>query len=239
MNTKTPKPSTRKLKTLAMVGVMAVVGTMTIHAQNLIANGDFMANAAAFVGNNGIVGPPNPSTITSWVTGAGNVGLNGPGTSAGSAYAPLNGDGGYTFAFSSWGSASSGLSQTLGGGYTAGAQYTLSFDAAQFRWAPSKAFRVSISDDSQTHFTTQVGGVDLDSTPLESFTHFSYGFTAPATFNGSSVIQLLNLDSQTAAAGVTFANVSLVAVPEPTTAALAGLGILLAGFRRWSRRNSV
>ena len=186
---------------------------------NVVANGDFTANAAAFVGNTGILGPPNAATITSWTTGAGVIGLNGPATSAGSGYAPLNGDGGYTFAFSSWGSASSGLSQDLSGDYTPGTKYELSFDAAQFRWAPSKAFRVSIADNSQTHFTTQVGGVDLDSTPLTSFTHFSYVYTSPATFDGPCVIHLLNLDQGASPYGADFANISLrlpTAIPPVT-----------------------
>ena len=182
--------------------------TVSPPAPNLIANGDFTANAAAFVGNNGIVGSPNAATIASWTAGAGNIGINGPATSVGTPYGPAN-PGTYTFAFSSWGSASSGLSQTLSGDYTPGAKHELSFDAAQFRWAPSKAFRVSIFDNSQTHVTTQVGGVDLDSTPLASFTHFSYVFTAPASFNGPCVIQLLNPDSVTPVAGVGFANVAL------------------------------
>jgi len=226
----------KTLKSLALAGVLTVVGTVATHAQNLIANGDFKANAAAFVGNSGILGAPNAATITSWTAGAGVIGLNGPATSAGSAYAPLNGDGGYTFAFSSWGGASSGLSQTLSVAYTTGTRYELSFDAAQFRWAPSTAFRVSITDNTQTDFTTQVGGVDLDSTPLTSFTHFDYVFTSPATFNGPSVIQLLNLDQGASPFGVDFANVSLVMVPEPTTATLVGFGIVLAGLGRWARR---
>jgi len=201
------------------------VSITVTNARNLIANGDFMANAAGFTGNNGILGGDNPLAITSWTAGAGNIGLNGPATSVGSPYGPLNGDDGYTFAFSSWGSASSGLSQTLSGDYTPGVQYGLSFDASQFRWAPSKAFRVSITDNTQTHFTTQVGGVNLDSTPLESFTHFSYVFTAPATFNGPSVIQLLNLDSVTPVAGVDFANVSLRLIPAaPVTLYIARSG---------------
>ncbi len=182
---------------------------------NLIANGDFMANAAAFVGNNGILGGGNPATITSWTAGAGNIGLNGPATSAGSAYAPLNGDGGYTYAFSSWGSAFSSLSQTLSGDYTPNTQYELSFDAGQFRWAPSTAFSVSISDNTQTHVTTG----NLNSTPLTSFTHFSYTFTSPATFDGPCVIKLLNADAVTGAGGVDFANVSLrlpTPLPPPT-----------------------
>ena len=224
----------KKLNALAIVGVLSVVGTVSTHAQNLIVNGDFTANAAAFVGNNGIVGSPNAATIASWTAGAGNIGINGPATSVATPYGPAN-PGTYNFAFSSWGSASSGLSQTLSGNYTPNTQYDLSFDAAGFRWAPSLAFRVSIFDNSQTHVTTQVGGVDLDSTPLDSFRHFDYVFTSPATFNGPCVIQLLNFDSITPVAGVDFANVSLVVVPEPTTAALAGFGIVLAGFIRRRR----
>ena len=193
--------------------IMGGVAITVTNTPNLIANGDFKANAAEFVGNIGFLGPPNAATITSWTAGAGYIGINGPATSAGSAYAPLNGDGGYTFAFSSWGSATSGLSQTLSSDYTPGTKYALTFDAAGFRWAPAKAFRVSIVDNNQTHFTTQVGGVDLDSTLLGSFTHFSYVFTAPATFNGPGVIQLLNADSVTPAAGVDFANVTLRLIP--------------------------
>ena len=185
------------------------VSITVTNAPNLIANGDFKANAVGFISSPGALGAPNPLTITSWTAGAGVIGVNGPATSAGSAYAPLNGDGGYTFAFSSWGGPSSSLSQTLSVDYTPGSQYELSFDAAQFRWGPSTAFRVQITDNSQTHFTTQVGGVDLDSTPLTSFTHFDYVFTAPATFNGPGVITLLNLDAVTASGGVDFANVSL------------------------------
>ncbi len=220
-------------KTLALVGVLTVVGAAPAPAQNLVANGDFMANAAAFTIPNGGFGGGNPASITSWTAGAGVIGLNGSGTGgAGSAYAPLLGDVGYTYAYSSWGSAFSTLSQTLAGTYTPNTQYELSFDAAQFRWAPTLAFSVSISDNTQTHVTTG----NLDSNPLTSFTHFSYTFTSPATFDGPSVIQLANLDAVTAAAGVDFANVSLVAVvPEPTTAALAGLGIVLAGFIRRRR----
>jgi hypothetical protein len=228
MKTKTQNQTMKSLYALALSCVLTVVGTVATHAQNLIANGDFMANAAVFIGNNGIVGFPNPSAITSWTAGAGNIGLNGPGTSAGSPYAPLNGDGGNTFAFIHWGSPGSTLSQTLSGAYTPSVQYELSFDAAGFRWAPSTAFQVSIADNSQTHFTTGV----LDSTPLESFTHFSYMFTSPAVFDGPAVIQLVNL--QPAGTAIDFANVSLV-VPEPATVGLAGLGILLAGLIRRHR----
>jgi len=119
------------------------------------------------------------------------------------------------------------LSQTLSGGYAPNTQYELSFDAAGFRWAPSKAFRVSIADNTQTHVTTQVGGVDLDSTPLVSFTHFSYVFTAPALFNGPCVIKLLNLDSVTPVAGVDFANVTLWASPVTLYIARSGLSLQL------------
>jgi len=221
-----------KLKTLALVGVLTLVGAVTAHAQNLIANGDFTANAAGFTYNVGILGEGgvNPLTITSWTAGAGNIGLNGPATGVvGAPYEPLNGPGGYTFAFIHWGSTASTLSQTLSGAYTPNTQYELSFDAAGFRWLPSTAFRVSIGDNTTTHVTTGA----LDSTLLTSFTHFSSVFTSPAAFDGSSVITLVNLDANNCA--VDFANVSLVAVPEPTTAALAGLGILLAGFIRRRR----
>ena len=177
-------------------------------APNIIDNGNFTANAAAFTTPNGALGAPNATTITSWTAGGGAIGLNGPATTAGTAYGPAT-PGSYNFAFIAWGGAASTLSQTLSGSYTPNTQYELSFDAANFRWAPSLAFRVSIADNTQTHATTKVGSVDLDSTPLNSFTHFTYTFTSPATFNGPCVIQLLNNDAVTSSAGVDFANISL------------------------------
>jgi hypothetical protein len=199
---------------------------VTTIALNLVLNGDFTENAAAFVGNNGIVGSPNPATITSWVTGLGNVGVNGPATGVGTPYAPPS-PGSYNFAFTSWGGPSSGLSQTLSGNYTPGTRYELNFDAAQFRWAPSKAFRASIVDNDQTHFTTQVGGVDLDSTALTAFTHFKYVFVSPAAFHGPCVLKLMNLDSVTAVAGVDFANVTLWAFPATLYVARSGPDVQL------------
>ncbi len=202
------------IKSLTLVSILTVVGAAPSPAQNLIANGNFTANAAAFVGNNGILGAPNPLTITSWTDGTGNMGINGPATGVGTPYGPAT-PGAYNFSFIQWGSAASSLSQTLTSAYTPNTRYELSFDAAGFYWGPSTAFRVSLGDNTQVHFTTQVGTVDLNSTALTSFTHFSYTFTSPATFYGPCVIKLLNLD--TAGHAIDFANVSLVVAPQPPT----------------------
>ena len=207
-----------------LIGILTLVSIVTgaapALAQNLIANGNFTANAGSFTGNNGGLGFPNPTAITSWTAGAGNIGINGPATSVGTPFGPAT-PGTYNFSFIQWGSAASSLSQTLAGAYTPNTRYELSFDAAGFRWGPSKAFRVQIGDNTQVHFTTQVGGVDLNSTSLTSFEHFSYMFSSPTTIDGPCVIQLLNLDPGNTA--IDFANVSLVmTVPPPPTISNSG-----------------
>ena len=63
--------------------VLASVAIGTAGAQNLITNGDFDANAAAFVEYPGYLGGTNPSSIPNWSFTGGNAGINGtvaPGT---------------------------------------------------------------------------------------------------------------------------------------------------------------
>ena len=227
-----------KIKAISAAGILTMVGAVSTQAQNIVVNGDFTANAAAFAVAPGLMGGGNPTSITGWTLGLGSLGVGGSATAACSGYGPANA-GAYTFSFIHWGSVdgSSALSQVLSINYTPSTTYDLSFDAASFRWAPNHGFRVSINDNSTTHFTTQVGAVDLDASATDTFNHYTYSFTSPASFNGPATLSVMNVEVGNNA--VDFANVSLVAViPEPTTTALASLGLLLAGFNRWSRRRS-
>ena len=81
-------PLTHSIRALIVAGI--AIGSAS--AQNLIVNGDFDANAAAFTTFPGYLGGANPTSIPAWTfTGGGNPGINGtaaPGT--GSPFAPAN-----------------------------------------------------------------------------------------------------------------------------------------------------
>ena len=145
-----------KLKSLVLVGALTVLGTGVTPAQNLIVNGDFTANAAAFTAWPGYTtpwSPANPSGIIAW----GNffdtpVGVNGAGTVT-SVFGPSD-TGGRTFGFIQNGLGM--LMQGLPAGYTPGMTYELSFDAAARDTDPNVSFRVQIGDATQIHVTTLV-----------------------------------------------------------------------------------
>ena len=94
------------------------------------------------------------------------------------------------------------------------------------------SYSVSIADASQTYYA--VTGL----ANAAAFDHVTATFTTPAALVGTPTIALQNLGSDYQHA-VDFANVYLAVavVPEPATAALAALGIVLAAGR-WSRRRS-
>jgi len=219
--------------TVALTGGMATAG----HAQNLLLNGDFTANASSFTTFPGNVSlGSNPAGITDWyqIIGGGPVGVNGAGVGFSGPFGPTA-DGGLTYAFIQ--SGVNGLAQNLVG-FAPSTAYQLSFDAAARAGNNNVSFRVQIGDATQTDFTTQVGGADVLIGNPAAFTHYSYTFTSTTTFNGGPSIQLYNLTPGDNT--IDFANLSLtvVSAPEPTTTVLAGLGILLAGARCCSRRRS-
>ena len=202
---------------LVLYGLVPLSG---LRAQNLIQNGAFTANAPAFVTWPGYVGySNNPVAITNWSFAlTGNYGINGaavggfaagqpcgPLDTYGNPFGPTNNDGGNTFAFIQGGVGC--LVQPLPlGVFTPGATYSLSFDVAAAFGNPRVPFRLQIGDATQTHFTTQTGGVDLSGSTA-TFTHYSYTFTALPTFNGTPSIQLYNLTNS--ADAIDFANVVL------------------------------
>ena len=195
---------------------------------NIIGNGDFTANAAGYTvwpgyNQDGLSGH-NPAGITDWVNASGaGKGVNGAAVSfAGSPFGPTT-TGGRTYALLQ---GAGTLTQYLPITYAPGKAYQLNFDAAARAGEFSIPFQVQIGDASQTHFTTQVEGVDLIGNNA-AFVPYVYIFNAPATFDGTPSINLYNL---VASGGTTidFANVSLQVAThavlisqQPTPAALS------------------
>ena len=207
-----------------MIGALAVLvgGAGATHAQNVIANGNFTANAAAFTVWPGYLGGGgvNPADITSW-GGSGGRGVNGAGTVT-DVFGPLNA-GGRTYAFIQ---GVGQLTQDLPGTYAPSTVYQLNFEAAGRGGYASPSFEVLIDDGAQQHFTTQVGGVDLLGNP-NAFDSYIYLFTTPPNFYGlTPVIYLKNIGGIGSDA-IDFANVGLhvatnavVITQQPTPAAL-------------------
>ena len=194
---------------------VAAISSSPIATQNLILNGNFTANAAAFTTYPGYALPSGTVAITNWVNALGGlVGLNGPATGAavGNPFSPTNA-GLRTFAFIQGGSTV--LTQGLPATYTTNATYQFSFDVAARAGNTNVTFRVQIGDNSVVH----VGTGNLIANPA-GFTHYIYTFTSPATFNGAPSVQLWNLTAGDNT--VDFANVSLVLlwIKSPATTTL-------------------
>lgn len=107
---------------LTIIGAVAVLagGAWATHGQNLIANGDFTANAAAFTNWPGYVGGENPATILDWDHfNGGSPGVNGAAVGfASSPFGPTD-DGGLAYAFIQ---GDGGVMQGLPGTYLGGVQ---------------------------------------------------------------------------------------------------------------------
>ncbi len=182
-----------------------------IPASQLIVNGDFTANAPAYIvwpgyNQDGTLGK-DPAAIAYWsgVLNNGGKGINGAASGiAGPPFGPLDA-GGRTWAFIQ---GAGGLTQDLPVTYTPGITYQLNFDAAARAGNAGVDFQVRIGDATQEHFTTQVGGVDLVGNP-NAFVSYVYLFTAPATFDGTASIQMHNLMLTSGDKTMAFANVSL------------------------------
>lgn len=243
MKTKTQISTLHKLKSLALVGVLTAVGAVTAHAVNVINNGDFTANASLFTdttpnGWTGLTSNPgvpssNPEVIPGWdlqynVNGWCYYGINGPLTSVTyqNYWGPAD-PGGLTY-MAFYPGAAGLASQALS--LTANTSYTLSYQVASSQWNPGAVtYGVTIADGAATYYTTSAVANSA------AFDTITATFTTPGTITGTPVISLADVAGPYSSA-VAFANVSLEAVPEPTTMALAGLG--LAGLLIFRRRTA-
>ncbi len=184
------------IKSLVVANVLIVIGTAPTHAQNLITNGNFAANAAAFTTSPGYLSGSNPSSITGWTT-SGSVGLNGSGIGAGTAFAPTTVPSG-VFAFCQ----GAGSFQQSLTGLAASTKYRLDYQVAA-RAGNTAQYRVVCSDGSTTYYDS--GVVAGNSNAFQQITAY---FTTPATLGASPNIQLWAY-SGTGDWTIDFANVSL------------------------------
>ncbi len=208
-----------KLKTLALVGALTAVGTFYSHAQNLVADGDFTANASAFVTAPGLINVPtgswpnNPAAIAGWTVspyGGTDIGVNGTGAGSGyNVFGPYY-DGGHTYAFVK--TSGSAIYQFVA--LSPNTTYALEFDAAGRPSGDASTFSVRFGDPFDTFWSS--GSVAAD---YFAFTHYSYTFTTPGSL-AMPTIQLWNDSSSLGDTTVNFANVSLIALPQPARATL-------------------
>ncbi len=220
----------------ALVSATVFIGAGAAHA-NLIANGNFQANAADFgypgqqtFGGAGPNGGPNPY-ISDWATTGTPtlVGLNGSTVNFTSTYSEPTSLAGVTdFAFI-YNIAT--LSQTVA--TTAGQEYTLAYDAAIAQGTTTEGslvtgvYNASLSGtllNSQSFSLT-------DSLSASSFNPYQLSFTATSA---STVVAFSNT-SVGATEPFDITNVSLTPTPEPNALALIGVaggGMLLLGRKR-------
>ena len=221
---------------LVACGGSAIValGCVSFASANMITNGDFSANAAAYTAAPGTGRGTNPTAPTGWAfSSAGYSGINGPdtgfyGSSSYQPFAPTSTAGVRDFAFLQYDAMT--LAQTIP--TTGGEVYTLSYAAAGRAGGPSTTMEVILTDaTSSTQIITQTPAI-TDA----AFNNFTLNFAATS---GSTTLEFLNTTPSTDTNGtVDVSNVSLTAVPEPATLgvfALGGMALLLVGRRRKNR----
>jgi len=165
------------IKSLALAGVLTLVGAARTPAQNLIANGGFTANAAAFTVSPGYTNGGNPATISSWlIWGAGSsAGLNGAGTGVGNTFGPTT-PGGRTYAFLQYGGGLLGQYLTL----APNTKYRLDFEVAA-KVGNTAQYRVVVAPSDSTGFTGLYYDSGVQTGNTAAFDHITAYFTTPAT----------------------------------------------------------
>ena len=158
---------------LLLVSSVITLSATGSQAAELVANGDFSANAPSFTVFPGYVGGSNPGAPTGWLTSGDGTGLNGSLTGgAGSAFAPAIDVGSFAFLQGSDRSVTQAINTV------ATADYQFTFDAAARNGTGPSG--VSVQADS-----TQPASLVLDGTGTNygwlnqsAFQHYTFGFTA-------------------------------------------------------------
>ncbi len=174
--------------------------------QNLVTNGDFSDTSGMTSNGTYFTGVPN-----GWTSNNGNVEVITPAYGSNSA--------GFTSNYIDVvGPEAITISQQVNG-FTAGQQYTLSYDWGNRNHAPYD-MTISMGDGSASHI-----GSGIATSSNNSFT-----FTASAATETLSVAY--NYTNGNSVTGFNSTNFTVTAVPEPSSAALLGLGGLTLILRR-------
>jgi hypothetical protein len=215
----------------AWLGAALMIGCLgsSLQAANVVVNGDFSSNAAAFGTFPGYLSPTtpaNPAAIDNWthITGA-NGGVNGDTIGVGQPFAPSDNSGVDNFLFMQGTDGAFGFnlfSQTIT--LQPNQEYSISWAAAS-RANNTATGRVQVGDAS-----TEIFNSGNTAWSNAGFTTFNDTFTTGPVFDGAVSIQLYNFTGGDNT--VAYSNIVVEAVPEPGTTVLLGIALLTGAFRR-------
>ena len=198
------------LKFLVFVGILTISGTVFAQ-KNMVMNGDFKQNAAAFKTSPGTLGKGNPQEIPCWKLHptATSKGINGATTKVGSIFGPVNHDG-QTYAFVQGGG--TGIYQYLP--VTPNREYTLEIDVAARADNYDAVFSIRFANAGQEDqpFWDSRSLNDGNPNPAsqDGFIHYSAPIVIPGNAAGVN-IQLWNENPPGEDTTICFANVAVLA----------------------------
>jgi len=194
------------VKLIAFAGILAVAGAASAQTE-LVANGNFTANAASFNTWPGTLGGDNPSDIPNWNTYPDNdgKGLNGAITGVGNIFGPAN-PGGFTFVFAQH--TENGIYQYIP--LDPNTTYTVEIDVAARNGYDAALFSVKFANSGEAPFweSDSLNGGNPSDASQAAFVHWKVDFTTPLVVNGPT-IQLWNKSVAEGDRTVCFANVSV------------------------------
>jgi hypothetical protein len=165
-------------------------------ATNVVANGDFSANAAMFTNSPGYVGGSNPASITAWTFTGGGRGINGE--LIANDFGPKIKTAAKYYAFMQSGSAQ--LSQTIQ--LKPQSEYFIGFLAASRETDPTATGRVVVADSVATFYDS--GAIHWST---NNFQLVAASFTTSNSISGPVTIKLMNVSA--GSESVCFSDVSI------------------------------